>query len=375
MDFSYSEEQQLIQDSISKFIQTDYDFETRNGILKQPQGYSSDNWALFAELGWLAIPFAEEHGGLGGSAADLMIVMEEFGKGLVVEPFVPSVVMGGGLLAKLGNSEQLALLEQVIYGQQQLAFAFAEAKGRFNLHHVQTTAVAEGDGYILNGHKAVVLNSSADKAIVLARTSGSANDKDGLSLFVVDLNASGVKKLDYQTFDGHSGCELHFDNVQLPATTLLGARDQALPAVQAIINRAILALCAEAVGAMELMLQRTVEYSKTRKQFGVTLSVFQALQHRMAEMFIQQQQAKSIVMMAALKLDNSDDLTENTKAVSAAKAFVGQAGKLISQEAIQLHGGIGVTEELDVGHFAKRVTVIDQLFGNTDFHTRQFGQL
>lgn len=372
MDFSFSEEQQLIQDSINKFIQNDYDFETRMAISRRDIGYSKENWELFAELGWLAIPFTEEQGGLGGSAIDLMVVMEEFGKGILVEPFIPTVIIGGGLLSELGNEEQQALIDEVVAGNLQLAFAHAEPGSRYRLNYVSTVASKSGDNYIINGEKSVVLNESADKFLVLARTYGGPADENGLSIFIVDANSDGVTRTGFQTIDGQRGAEIRLEDVNVPASAMLGKEGEAFEAVQKVMNRAILAVCSEAVGAMEVLLERTVEYSKTRKQFGVTLSTFQALQHRMADMFIQHQQARSIVLMAALEMDKSDDLTSVSKAISAAKAFIGKSSRHIGQEAIQIHGGIGVTEELDVGHFVKRVTVIEQLFGNTDYHTSRF---
>jgi alkylation response protein AidB-like acyl-CoA dehydrogenase len=370
MDFSLTEEQQMLKDSISKFVQNDYDFDTRRAIVDGDQPFSSDNWNLFAELGWLCVPFTEEHGGLGGYATDLMVVMEELGKGLVIEPFLATAVMSGGLIAAAGNSAQQALLEQIIGGELQMAFAYAEPHSRDHLNCVATTATANAAGYTLNGHKAVVLTGgAADKLIVAARTGGAQLDETGISLFIVDANAPGITRQSYKTQDGFGAADIRFDNVSVDKEALLGEEGQALPHISAIIDRATLAICAEAVGAAEMSYTKTVEYTKIRKQFGVPIAKFQALQHRMAEMFMEHEQAKSILLMAAMKMDSGDDVS---KMVSAAKSRIGRAIRLIGQESVQIHGGIGVTDELDVGHYFKRLTMIEALFGNSDFHTTRF---
>ncbi|WP_439134028.1 acyl-CoA dehydrogenase family protein [Pseudomaricurvus sp.] len=375
MDFSYSEEQQMLQDSIAKFVQNDYDFDTRMKLVKSDTGYGEDNWKLFAELGWLMVPFSEADGGLGGSAADLMVVMEEFGKGIVIEPFLATTVLGGGLVAAAGNDNQKAeLIGGIMEGGLQMAFAYAEPQSRYNLADVATTAKKDGDNYVLSGHKAVVLNGgAADVIAVSARTSGDQMDEEGISLFLVDAKSDGVRIKSYRTQDGSRAAEVHLENVSVPADKLLGEEGKALPVINQVINRAILSICAEAVGAMEMSYKKTVEYTKTRVQFGVPIAKFQALQHRMADMFVEHQQAKSIVLMAAMKLDQGG--AEADKAVSAMKSRIGKAGRRIGQESIQIHGGIGVTEELDVGHYFKRLTMIELLFGTGDFHTQRFAQL
>lgn len=375
MDFSYTEEQQMLQDSIAKFVLNDYDFDTRMKLVKSEPGYGQDNWRLFAELGWLMVPFTEADGGLGGSATDLMVVMEEFGKGIVVEPFVATAVLAGGLVAAAGNDSQKAeWLSRIMAGDVQMAFACAEPGSRYNLAHVSVSAIKEGDHYVLSGHKAVVLNGGAAEVIVVsARTSGAQTDADGISLLLLDANSDGARINSYRTQDGGRAAEVHLDRVKVPVDRLLGVEGQALPVINHAINRATLAVCAEAVGAMEVILRKTVEYSKTRVQFGVPIGSFQALQHRMADMFIEHQQAKSIVLMAAMQLDQGG--TAADKAVSAMKSRIGKAGRKIGQEAIQIHGGIGVTDELDVGHYFKRLTMIELLFGNGDFHTQRFAAL
>ena len=377
MDFSYSDEQQMLQDSVQKFVMSQYDFDTRRKYLESEKGFSDEAWNLFAELGWLTVPFKEEDGGFGGSAVDLMVVMEEFGKGMVVEPFIPTGVISGGLITDLGSAEQKeALIGAIMEGSLQLATAYAEADSRYNLAAVGTTATKSGDEYVLNGTKIQVLNGpAADKLLVVARTSGGQFDRDGISVFIVDATATGISKREYTNVDGHRAAEIHLKDVKVAASVLLGAEGAALPALEAAIDRATLAVGAEAVGAMDSLLKKTVEYAKTRKQFGVAIGTFQALQHRMSEMFIECQLARSIVIMAAMKLDSSATVQEKAKAVSAAKSRVGRAIRKVGQEAVQIHGGIAVTDELDVGHYFKRVTTIEHLFGNTDFHTLRYARL
>jgi alkylation response protein AidB-like acyl-CoA dehydrogenase len=375
MDFSLSDEQQMLQDSITRFVQNDYDFDSRAKAIKTDIGYSADHWKLFADLGWLMVPFTEEDGGLGGSAADLMVVMEEFGKGIVIEPFLATAIIGGGLISKAGNQAQKdTLLTAIMDGSLQLAFAYAEPQSRYDLANVATTAQKNTNGYTLSGHKAVVLNgSNANKIIVSARTSGQPNDKDGISLFIVDATEQGVEVQGYRTQDGGRAAEVRLNNVKVAADQLLGSENTALPIIKSVLDRATLAICAEAVGAMEVATAKTVEYTKTRVQFGVSISKFQALQHRMADMFMEQQQAKSIVLMAAMRLDQAGE--DSSKAVAAMKSLVGRAAKKVGQEAVQIHGGIGVTDELDVGHYFKRMTMIDLMFGSSDYQTQRFAAL
>ena len=377
MDFSYSDEQQMLQDSVGKFIQSQYDFETRQQLIKSELGFSAENWSLFAELGWLTVPFKEEDGGFGGSAVDMMVLMEEFGKGMVVEPFLATAVLSGGLIAELGDAEQKeSLLSAIMDGSLQVATAYAEPASRFNLAAVETQATRSGDDYVITGDKVVVLNgASADKLLIVARTAGEQFDSEGISIFVVDSSAEGISRRGYTGVDGHRAAEIQLRAVTVPASDLLGQEGQALAALETMIDRATLAVSAEAVGVMDTMLAKTVEYSKTRKQFGVAIGTFQALQHRMAEMFIECQLARSIVIMAAMKLDSTTDRNETAKAVAAAKSQVGRAMRKVGQESVQIHGGIGVTDELDVGHYFKRVTAIENLFGTTDYHTLRYAAL
>jgi len=376
VDFSYSEEQQMLQDSVQKFVQRHYSFDDRNAILASPKGYSEECWSLFAELGWLTVPYSEDDGGFGGLATDLMVLMEEFGKAMVVEPFVPTAVLGGGIIAALGDATQKeTLLSPVMEGQLQLACGLYEADGRYNLANVATSAKREGDEYLVSGEKILVLNGAeAAQLLVSVRTAGDQRDASGISVLLIDSSSAGVHKQEYTTVDGHRAAQIRFDNVRVPAANLLGSEGAALVAIEKAVDKATLCVSAEAVGALDTLLQKTVEYSKTRKQFGTAIATFQALQHRMADMFIECQLARSIVMMAAMKLDSDISADDKAKAVSAAKSRVGKAIRKVGQEAVQLHGGIGITNELDVGHLFKRVTGIETLFGNTDFHTARFAQ-
>jgi alkylation response protein AidB-like acyl-CoA dehydrogenase len=377
VDFSYTDEQKMLQESVQKFVQKSYDFNTRNKIIASESGYSKDNWQLFAELGWLTVPFSEADGGFGGSAVDLILMMDEFGKAMLVEPFVPTAVLSGGLIAALGSDEQKSeLIAPLMEGGVQLAFAYAEPGSRYNLASVATSAKVEGDTVTITGCKIAVLNgSNARKLLVVARESGDRNDRDGISIFMVDADVEGVSIQAYPNIDGKMSARVTFDAVKVAVTARLGAAGAAIGALETVIDRATVAVSAEAVGALEALLQKTVEYSKIRKQFGTAIGTFQALQHRMVDMFIECQMARSIVNRAAMKLDGGEDELEKARAVAAAKSRVGKAIRKVSQEAIQIHGGIGMTAELDVGQLFKCVTAIAMMFGNSDHHTARFGAL
>ena len=377
MDFSYSEVQQMLQDSVKKFVSKNYDFDTRSKIIESDSGYSEENWKLFAELGWLTVPFSEEDGGLGGSAVDLMVMMEEFGKANLVEPYLPSVVLCGCLISELATGEvREQMLGKLVGGDLQLALAASETGSRFNSSKVATTAKSNGSDIVINGRKIAVLNgSNANELLVVARESGGEVDADGISVFLVNPDTSGVTVRPFTNIDGQKSSEIDFADVIVSASARLGEQGNALMAIEKVIDKAIIAVSAEAVGVLETLLQKTVEYSKTRKQFGTVIGTFQALQHRMADMFIECQLARSIVVMAAMKLDGSAGQVEKTKAVSAAKSRVGKAIRKVSQEAVQIHGGIGVTNELDVGHYFKRATALEIMFGNTDYHIERFASL
>ena len=377
MDFSYTEVQQMLQDSVKKFVVKNYDFDTRSKIIDSDSGYSEENWKLFAELGWLTVPFSEEDGGLGGSAVDLMVMMEEFGKANLVEPYLPSVVLSGCLISELATGEVKGeILEKLVGGDLQLAFAAAESGSRFNSAKVATTAESHGNNAVINGKKIAVLNgSNADELLVVARESGGESDADGISIFLVNPSTPGITIRPFTNIDGQKSSEIDFNEVTVASSTRLGEKGNALAAIERVTDKAIVGISAEAVGVLETLLQKTVEYSKTRKQFGTVIGTFQALQHRMADMFIECQLARSIVVMAAMKLDSSSGQREKTKAVSAAKSRVGKAIRKVSQEAVQIHGGIGVTNELDVGHYFKRATALEIMFGNTDYHVERFASL
>jgi alkylation response protein AidB-like acyl-CoA dehydrogenase len=377
VDFSYTEEQQMLQESVLKFVQNQYDFDTRKKIISSADGYSKEYWQLFAELGWLTVPFDEADGGFGGSAVDMAVMMEEFGKAMLVEPFISTAILAGRLISELDEGDRRTeLITQIMEGKLQVALAHSEGASRFNLAKIETTAESAGDSLSINGTKINVLNGAgADKILVVARESGKNTDREGISVFLVDVDAQGVNIHRYANVDGKSAAEISFKNVTVPSTARIGSAGAAIEALESVINRATLAAAAEAVGAMDSLLTKTVEYSKTRKQFGTAIGTFQALQHRMADMFIQCQLARSIVVMAAMKMDSDATPEEKAKAVSSAKSRVGKSIKIVGEEAVQIHGGIGTTQELDVGHLFKCVTALEMQYGNTDYHTARFAQL
>ncbi|MBV1889170.1 MAG: acyl-CoA dehydrogenase family protein [Proteobacteria bacterium] len=376
MDFELSEEQVLLKDSVDRFVQNKYGPDDRLKLSQTELGFSRDNWKTMAELGWLGMAFSEEVGGFGGGAVEVMIMMESMGRGLVLEPFVSTVLLGGKLVTQAGNAEQIeAIIPSVIEGETMLAFAYAEAQSRFNLNDVETTASKSGDGYVLNGTKIVVYHGgTADKIIVSARTSGNSRDADGISLFVVDKEAAGLDVRAYATVDGQRAADIRLENVIVPASAMLGAEGKASPVIERVVDSAIGALCAEAVGAMTAANEITNEYLKTRKQFGVPIGKFQVLQHRMVDMYMEAEQSKSMSDMVAMKLD-LDYEDDTRKAVSAAKAQIGKSAKFVGEQSVQLHGGMGMTDEYSIGHYFKRLTTIEMLFGNTDYHLDRFSNL
>ena len=376
MDFSFSEEQGMLQDSVARYIQNSYTFESRQKLLKSDEGFSRDNWASFAELGWLALPFSEASGGFGGTAVEIMILMEEFGKGLVVEPYVSTVIMAGSVIEAGGSSaHKEGVLAEIMAGTHLSALAYVEPQARYDLADVTTTATADGDGYVINGFKGVVLGGpSANSLIVPARTSGSQKDEAGITLFLVDAAANGISKRDYPTIDGLQASEVTLENVVVSGSDVLGEVDKGFELLELGINNGILAVGAEAVGAMEVLYKTTVEYCKQREQFGQPIGKFQVLQHRMVDMFMEHEQAKSLLYMAALRM-SGDDPVEARKAVSALKVQIGKGGRFVGQNAIQLHGGMGMTDELNVGHYFKRLTAIETLFGNVDHHLKKYARV
>ncbi len=376
MDFSFSDEQTLLQESVSRFITNDYGFESRQKHSRSDAGYSLENWQTFAELGWLGVPFSENHGGFGGGAVETMLMMEEFGKGLVVEPYLATVVACGSALNEFGSEDQkTSFIPEIIDGSKLWALAFAEPQGRFNLADLTTTATANNGFYLLSGHKSVVINGpNANFFIVSVRTSGEQRDETGVSLFIIPSNAKGLSRRDYPTVDGQRASELILDNVELDEASRLGEEGQGLNILQQAIDFATLAIGSEAVGCMEILYKDTVEYSKNREQFGQPIGKFQVLQHRMVDMFMEHEQSKSLMFMAAMRWDEGYG-AEAQKAVSAFKVQVGKSGKFVGQSAVQLHGGMGMTDELNIGHYFKRLTIIDTMFGNVDHHLKRFGSL
>jgi alkylation response protein AidB-like acyl-CoA dehydrogenase len=375
MDFTFNEEQTLIQDQVDQFIQKEYDWETRQSLSNSDLGFGDNNWQKFAELGWLGISTSEECGGFGGSAIESMLIMEAFGKGLVVEPFLETIIMCGGLLDEHGTDQQKSsILESAIEGKMHLAMAYAEPQSRFNLSDVVTEAKEDGDSFVLNGYKSVVMNGpSANKLIVSARTSGAQLDENGITLFLIDGDAEGLNKTNYKTVDGRRASDLTIENVKVTKDDIIGQINDGFTLLDSSIDRAILAISAEAVGAMEVLYKTTVEYTKTREQFGTSIGKFQVLQHRMVDMFMEYEQCKSLLYMATMKQEEGS--IDSKKAISGLKYQVGKAGKFIGQQAVQLHGGMGVTDELNVGHYFKRLTTIGTIFGNTDYHLKKYSSL
>ena len=373
MDFSYTEEQRALQDTLQRFIARDYDFERRRALARSELGYSAEAWARFAELGVLALPFPEELGGLGGTGVDVMLVMEEFGRALLLEPFVSTVVLCGRLLQDLApRATREALVTQVIGGTLRLAFAGYEAGGRFDLSHVACRALRAGDGWRLAGTKTVVPDApSADAFLVAARTGGQPTERAGISLFLVPRETAGLTVTPYATQSGGRAGDLKLADVTLADAALLGVVDQALPAIERAVDAAIAALCAEALGIVSALNKATLEYLKSRKQFGVAIGNFQALQHRMADMYIAEEQIRSMAIMAAVNADLAD-AAQRRRAISAAKAYIGQAARFVGQQAVQLHGAMGVVDELIVGHYFKRLTMLDVTFGDADCHLGRF---
>jgi pimeloyl-CoA dehydrogenase small subunit len=376
MDFSFTDEQRLLKDSIERFLADRYGFEARQRFMNEPTGWSRELWRSYAELGLLGLPFEEKHGGIGGGPVETMIVMEAFGRALALEPFFATVVLGGGLL-RLGADEptRAALLPKVMAGDLLLAFAHMERQSRYDLADVATTARRDGAHYVLDGAKSLVIHGDcADKLIVSARVAGERRDRDGIGLFVVDADAGGVSRRSYPTVDGLRAAEVVLSGVRVGAERILGELGEAFPLIAQAVDAAIAALAAEAVGAMAAMHEITVEYLKTRKQFGVPIGNFQVLQHRAAEMLIALEQARSMAFFATMMAEEPD-ATERRKAIAAAKVQIGRSGRFVGQQAVQLHGGIGMTMEYKVGHYFKRVTTIDALFGDADHHLAELARL
>jgi alkylation response protein AidB-like acyl-CoA dehydrogenase len=372
MNFSLSEEQSILADSIARFIDSDYDFESRQKIAAGDGGFSQEMWQTFADLGFTAMPFAEEDGGLGGGPIELMLMMEQFGRGLVVEPFLANIVLAGGVLKRAANDEQKSKwLTSLIAGEIHAALAFAEPQARYELADIVTTAVADGDGFRLSGRKNMVLNGGAAELLIIpARTSGEHTDTDGITLFAVPGDADGLSRKGYPTVDALQAAEIELNGVTVGADQVIGETGRGYPVLEATVGEATLAISAEAVGIMQTMHDKTVDYTKNRSQFGVPIGTFQALQHRMVDTMIACEQSRSLMYWCVMLNASGSPLAG--KAISAFKYQVGTAGIDVAREAVQLHGGMGVTWELDIAHFFKRMTAIDLTFGNADFHLDRF---
>lgn len=360
MDFSLSDDHRMIQDMISRFVRDTYDFERRQSFVESDIGFSQETWTQMAELGVIATVLPEEVGGFGGTGLDIMVVMQELGRGLVIEPYLATAILGAGILADVGGQE--SLLEKIIAGEEKVTFAHYAPGRRYNADKLDAKAVKSGDSYSLTGQKSLVLHAgAADHLIVSAELDGSP------ALFLVAADADGLTIRDYTTQDGGRAGEVTMENA---SATLIAQDDVAGKAISNALARGTLAVGAEAIGVMEVARDMTVDYLKTRTQFGVNIGKFQALQHRMVDACLEIEQARSLVMLAAAKFE--DDASERDKLLSAMKVKIGQAGRLVGEESIQMHGGIGMTWEYALGHYAKRLTMIDHQFGDVDYHLKRF---
>ena len=372
MDFDLSEEQRLLKESVDGLLGDSYDFDSRKKYMKEPGGWSKAIWNKFAEQGLLGLPFSEADGGFGAGAVETMIVMEALGRALVIEPYLATVVIGGGLLRHGGSAAQKeAYIPSIIDGSKTFAFAQLEKNSRYDLADVATSAKKKGEGWVIDGEKFVVLNGeAADILIVTARTKGGQRDAGGIGVFLVPANAKGVAKKAYPTQDGLHAADITFTGVEVGSDAVIGDPENALPLIERVVDEARTALCSEAVGLMDESLKATVEYLKTRKQFGVPIGSFQTLQHRAADMFVALEQARSMSMFATMACD-FEDAKERATAVAAAKVQIGKSGKFVGQQSIQLHGGIGMTMEAQISHYFKRLTMIENTFGDTEYHLRR----
>lgn len=376
MDFKLSEEQQMLQDTVARLVRGEYSFEKRLQFSETDAGFSTDFWNQLGELGLTAVPFPEELGGFGGTGVEVQMVMTELGRGLCLEPYLQSVILGGGLISQAGNDAQKEQwLGAVASGELQVAVGLQEPQGFYDLTDVATRAEKNDHGYTLNGRKAVVIGGhNSGLLIVSARTGGDSRDPAGISLFAVDPNAKGVERRVYPTVDGAKGCDVSLNNVQVGADALLGGEGNAADTIEYQAGRAIAALCAEAVGVMETTTELTLDYLKTRQQFGVPIGRFQVLQHRMVDMMSELEQARSMAILAA-SVASDDQSDERRRTLAAAKNVIGRAGQFISEQAIQSHGGIGMTWEYNFAHYAKRLIMINHQLGDDDFHLERYATL
>lgn len=376
MDFRLNEEQQMLQDTVARLVRGEYSFEKRLEYSESELGFSESFWKQLGELGLMAVPFPEELGGFGGTGVEVQSVMTELGRGLCIEPYLQSVVLGGGLISQAGNEQQKEQwLAGIATGETQVAVGLQEPQSFYNTNDVETTAEKTDSGYVLNGRKAVVIGGhSADLLVVSARTSGTSRDASGISLFVIDANADGLERRSYPTIDGAKGCDLFLNNVKVGADALLGNEGEAADVIEYQVGRAISALCGEAVGVMEVACDLTLDYLKQRKQFGVPIGKFQVLQHRMADMMSELEQARSMAILAASVADEPQS-DERRRVIAAAKNVISRSAQFISEKGIQSHGGIGMTWEYNFAHYAKRLVMINHQLGDDDFHLERYAAL
>ncbi|MEQ1498226.1 MAG: acyl-CoA dehydrogenase family protein [Novosphingobium sp.] len=372
MDLSTTETQDMLRDTLAKFLNDTYSFDARQKMLASPEGRDPGIWkALSAELGLTCAPFAEEHGGMGGGAIENMIMMEELGKVIAIEPWLQTVVAGGGALTASGGALAKATIPQIISGDCLIAFAYAEPQGRYNLADIGTSAKADGAGFVLNGHKSVVYGASwATHLLVSARTGGGRRERDGVELFLVEAGSAGISRRDYPTVDGFRASEVYFENVAIPGEARLTG---GIELIEQVVDQCTMAICAEATGIARTMLAQTVEYTQQRKQFGQPIGKFQALQHRMADMLVEAEQIASMSLMGTLRL--GEQAHARKVAVSAAKSKIARSLKFVGQSAVQTHGGIGITMELGIGHYFKRATMLENQFGGADYHLERYEAL
>jgi alkylation response protein AidB-like acyl-CoA dehydrogenase len=372
MNFAHTDDRRMLGESLERYVAEQYGFETRMAIVKSAEGFSLSQWQTFADLGVIGALFHEEDGGYGGKGFDITVVFEALGRGLVIEPFLPSAILAGSALAHAGTASQKALLTSLISGDAIATLAHEEPDSHYDMKRVQTTARKQGNTWVLNGHKAVVpVGDQAKVLIVSARTGGDTDDAQGISLFIVPAGTQGLSVRGYPTIDGGRAADVRLTDVHLPADALLGAEGQGHATLEHAVGRGVLALCAESLGAMEVAKNATIDFLQTRRQFGVPIGSFQALQHRMADLLLEIEQARSAVINAAAALDG-DDGPARERALSAAKYSIGRIGTLVAEECIQLHGGIGMTWELPLSHYAKRLVMIDHQLGDEDHHLARF---
>jgi alkylation response protein AidB-like acyl-CoA dehydrogenase len=375
MKFTLNDEQRMLADTLRRFVEAEYEFEARRKRLSEAVGYSQALWEQLAEMGLFALNVPPEHGGVGGGPVETLIVMEQLGSGLVLEPYLATGVVAPRLLARFGShGQQARWLPGIADGSLRFALAAGEPQARFDLNDIRTTAERSGDGFVLRGAKSVVLHGdSADWLIVPARTSGGQRSIDGITVFVIDATAPGVHRQGYPSIDHQRVAEVLLDGVRVDADSVIGRVDHGYPVIEWGVDQALAALAAEAVGAMDRLVDLTCEHLRTRVQFGQAIGSFQALSHRAADMRMAVEQARALALMAAATAD-SEDRTERRRGASAAKAMAGRSGRYVGQQATQLHGGMGMTDELACGHYFKRLTAIDMTLGNSEHHVEMYGE-